>query len=392
MSFGSRAATSIDLCCRDLISSSVYGPSTHVLASYAEDAFLDMDIHPFPATSDRSTRRRVSYAVSLIRQSRPDIVVVQQHLPSAAAIAHRVNTPVVLHRHNFQKSYESTTFIKRIRRNIKVRSFKALAGIIHVSQACEVQFSADWPELSIPRTIVPNGFDPRQWRPAQKRTKEILCVGRCAPEKGILETAQALAAVLPDQPEWRAQFILSAVESNRDYYAKVLSELEPLKSRIAVRVQRPYKEIIATFEKAAIAVVPSLCRESFGRTALEAHAGGAALISSGAGALREVSGDHALYVDKVEPKALAQAMQQLIAASETRKSLAHAARERAQLLYTNIAASAQADTFFEWIHEQHSGPKILSSMPTFSNTRVPEAKLLHNQNHTLQSDIPQEVP
>ena len=119
-------------------------------------------------------------------------------------------------------------------------------------------------------------------------------MGRCVPEKGILETAQALAAVLPDQPEWRAQFILSAVESSPDYYAKVLSELEPFKSRIAVRMQRPYKEIIAAFEKAAIAVVPSICRESFGRTALEAHAGGAALISSGAGALREVSGDHAL--------------------------------------------------------------------------------------------------
>ena len=89
----------------------------------------------------------------------------------------------------------------------------------------------------------------------------------------------------------------------------------------------------------------------------------------------------------MEPKALAQAMQQLIVASETRSSLAQAAHERAQLLYTNVAASAQADTFFEWIHERHSSSKILSSTPTFSNTKVPEVELLHNQNHTMQPDI-----
>ena len=46
-------------------------------------------------------------------------------------------------------------------------------------------------------------------------------------------------------------------------------------------------------------------KEGFGRTALEAQAAGAALVSSGSGALREVSGDSALYLDAVTAQAIA---------------------------------------------------------------------------------------
>lgn len=361
MYFGSSNATSIDLCCRDLISSSAYGPSTHVLASPVEDRFIDMDIHPFPASSDKSTRKRVAYAKAVIKRAKPDLVVVQQHLPSAAALARKVRIPVILHRHNFQKSYENTTFKGRLRRGMKLRAYKALAGVIHVSQTCDTKFSSDWPEITVPRTVVPNGFDTQLWRPTVERTNEVLCVGRCTPEKGILETAQAVAKVLPDHPEWRARFILSAIDTHPDYYQQVLSALAPLKQQVTVQTQRPYDEVMHANEQAAIAVVASKWNEPFGRTALEAHAGGAALISSGTGGLREISGSHALYVDPVESDALAKAINHLISEPEFRQTLAQSGRKRVELLYTNYAVSAQADAFFELVHEQHN-PKLHSTV------------------------------
>jgi glycosyltransferase involved in cell wall biosynthesis len=362
MYFGSRSATSIDLCCRDLINSSIYGPSTHVLASPVEDRFLDMDIHPFPASADKSTRKRVSYAKSVIKRARPDLVVVQQHLPSAAAIARKVRVPVILHRHNFQKSYESVTFTGRLRRGLKLRAYKALAGVIHVSQTCEAQFSSDWPEVATPRTVVPNCFDSKRWQPAVERTKEVLCVGRCAPEKGILETAHALTTVLPDHPEWRARFILSAVDAHPDYYAEVLSTLAPVNHQTTVQVQLPYEGVVAAYERAAIAIVASKWNEPFGRTALEAHAGGAALISSGTGGLREISGNHALYVDAVEPNILVEAIHRLISEPQLCNTMAQSGRKRVELLYTNYAVSAQADAFFELIHQRHCAPKSRSKI------------------------------
>jgi len=58
-------------------------------------------------------------------------------------------------------------------------------------------------------------------------------------------------------------------------------------------------------------VVASKWAEPFGRVTLEAHAGGAALISSGTGGLSEISGDAALYLEAVTGPVIASALCQL---------------------------------------------------------------------------------
>ena len=75
-------------------------------------------------------------------------------------------------------------------------------------------------------------------------------------------------------------------------------------------------------QSAAIALTPSVWDEPFGLTAIEAHAAGAALISSGRGGLREASGPHALYVDAVTPQTLSAAMDRLIRDPAERLALA----------------------------------------------------------------------
>jgi glycosyltransferase involved in cell wall biosynthesis len=77
---------------------------------------------------------------------------------------------------------------------------------------------------------------------------------------------------------------------------------------------------------AAIALVPSVWAEPFGLAAVEAHAAGAALISSGRGGLREASGPHALYLDDVTAEALARAIDALILNPAGRQAMAAAAQ------------------------------------------------------------------
>jgi glycosyltransferase involved in cell wall biosynthesis len=346
MYFGPRLATSIDLCCKDIIASSIFRHSTRILASKTDKWFEGFSVDAFPSRVDISTRTRASYAVNYIQDMRPDIVVVQQHLPSASLIARKVpETPVILHRHNFQKAIKGTDWFGHFRRALKVRSYSFLAGIIHVSEACDQRFAKDWPEVACPRAVVPNGFQPSHWQPADTRTREILCIGRSAPEKGILEAAQAVSMLLAKLPDWRARFILSNIDTHPDYYRQVLSALAPVLNRVTIEVQIPHDDVIAATERAAIALIPSKIRESFGRTAMEAHAGGAAVISSGTGGLREVSGDSALFVDDVQPETLADACRKLIADPALRETLGQQGREHVVKHFSIGAVSARADNF-----------------------------------------------
>jgi glycosyltransferase involved in cell wall biosynthesis len=101
----------------------------------------------------------------------------------------------------------------------------------------------------------------------------------------------------------------------------------------------------AACETAAIAVVPSKWAEPFGRTALEAHAGGAALISSGTGGLREASGEHAVYLPAVTEEAIAAALKALIEAPEQTEEMARKGMERAQETFSTELQAAKLDDF-----------------------------------------------
>jgi glycosyltransferase involved in cell wall biosynthesis len=332
MYFGASRASSIDLCVRDLVSASRFRTGTKIFAEAVEDHFPGFDIDPLPSPRRGATAARAAHIARAARRERPDMIIVQQHLPTAAAIAAQVpDAKVVLQTHNFQKSYDAESSLwTRIRRAGRRRRYARLAGIIHVSRACAQRFKAAWPEIVAPSCVINNGLDFGLWHPAPHRSAEILCVGRCAPEKGVLEAAQALAALLPRFPDWKARFILSQMDVHPDYSAEVRRILSSLGSQAEIGVQRPFAEVKAAYERAAIAIVPSKWTEPFGRTALEAHAGGGALISSGTGGLAEISGETALMLPSVTPDAIARGVETLIKDPGLRERLARegAARVR----------------------------------------------------------------
>ena len=85
--------------------------------------------------------------------------------------------------------------------------------------------------------------------------------------------------------------------------------------------------------------------EPFGRTALEAHAGGAALISSGTGGLSEISGGAALTLPSVTPHSIAASIRTLIENSELRHRLAREGAERVRARFDIKTQSSRLDGF-----------------------------------------------
>lgn len=346
MYFGARRATSIDLCVRDLVGASRFCSSTLVVADLVSDPFPGFRLELLPQARRAATFARAQHVARLARRERPDVIVVQQHLPTAAAIARRLpGVPVVLHSHNFHKAIAADSVRAWLRRAVRKRRLLQLSGLIHVSAACTRAFRQAWPDVAVPQQVVHNGFDFAAWQPAAVRAPEILCVARCVPEKGVLEAARAVADVLPAFRGWRGRFILSEVATRPHYFEQVKSVLAAVPDQVAIEVQQPWEAVKAAYERAAIALVPSKWTEPFGRTALEAHAGGAALISSGTGGLAEISGDSAVMLPEVTSRAIAAALLELMTDHGLRERLAYEGAERVRMCFNIRTQAERMDAF-----------------------------------------------
>ncbi|MFW6024518.1 MAG: glycosyltransferase family 4 protein, partial [Dichotomicrobium sp.] len=345
--FGPQRATSIDLDTRDFVRFSRYADTTTVVADAVDPAFDGVNISRFPDGPRSGAGSPVEHVAQLAAELDADVIVVQQRLPLAAQIARAVpRARVVLHTHNFQKSFADRPMVERaLRRGYRRRLYRELDGIIHVSAACARDFNRHWLDVGLPSVVVGNGLDFSEWTPRAERAPEILCVARFTPEKGVLEAAQAVTRILSEFPHWRARFILSEVGRQPRYWAAFNRVLNGLGGQVSVETDRPYAEVRQAHERAAIALVPSKWIEPFGRTALEAHAGGAALISSGTGGLSEISGDTALTLPEVTSGAIEAAVKSLLSDEMRRARLARAGAARAREMFDIRVQAARLDQF-----------------------------------------------
>ena len=356
MRFGPSNASSIDLCVRDLVAASRYRNTTTVICCENETLFPGIDVRTYSRAVDDSRRRKVAFALREISRISPDLIVVQQHFPTAAALASRTRVPVVLHKHNMIKPVPGGGFFNAFRRWLKLRQYRALAGMIFVSEFCRRTFDADWPEVQLPSSVVYNGLDFSEWRPAEQKLDEIICVGRAAPEKGIKEAALAVAAVLKDHAGWRARFILSEPKRFPAYFEEVLAAIRPLENRITIELSQPFAVVKERYENARIAIVPSKWEEPFGRTALEAHAAGCAVISSGTGGMSEIGPGSALMLPpNFTPNHIADHLRTLIRDRELRDRLAANGREDCAKKFSLAQVARTADDFYEVATGRTSG-------------------------------------
>lgn len=303
-------------------------------------------------------RPREDAVAQALRGFDPDYVEYHQQLESAASLARRFPDKIhVLYRHTRIKPPRNP--VERLRYEARLKAFDRL---IFVSAAACAEFLADYPRFADKVSAVCNPIDSVEWRgDVEARENLILFSGRAIAEKGLEPFCAALAQVLDQSPDWRGVLMLGDWDRHRTWAEPVIQGLERFGDRVEIHRSASLAEVRAITKRAAIAVAPSFVAEALGLTALEAHAAGAALISSGRGGLREASGSHAVYVDPPEAEGLATAMAGLISDPRRRTTMARQAQVRVAQVHAAEARAAQLDDFREAMMAQALQPVAVSS-------------------------------
>ncbi len=343
--FGPRLAASVELCVRDLIVHSRYARTTLVVCPPVDDPFDGVEIATIPDPGISGNLGKAWGVAQLLRRRGVDLAIVENHLPAAAFIALTSGARVILHTHAYVKAPSST-----LDGAFRAQEMRALSGFAFVSEYALGQFRADFPGQRAAQRAVPNGLDMQAWSATEPKDRSILCVGRALKHKGHIEAMAAITRALSSRPDWSARFMVSdpaAADREPETVDALRTAAEPFNGRIRVDSNVPYAEVKAAWERAEVGMVLTTGPEPFGRTALEAMASGAALITSGRGGLAEICGPCGVTVEPSDADGIAAALGELLDAPERRAELARAGRERVEALFDIRAISRQMDEFIE---------------------------------------------
>lgn len=316
MKFGAVGASPVDLYARDTVTFSRYAPDIVVVGQDAGEPFPGIRFHPIPLQEGEPHRRWMKRALPQIAALNPSLIEVHAHRVTASALARALpRVPLLYFRHNFIRFHKGLLW--RLHYRAAVSRF---AGYVFVSEALRRHFQEHAPWFKGTLDVVYNGLDMDAPAPPPEAKENIIIqVGRVIPDKGPLEFARAMKPVLAAHPDWRAVMI----GRGRDpaFVEQVKATLAEAGDRAQFLPFMPHDEVMGWVRRAAIASVPSVYEEPFGRTALEALTWGAALVCSGTGGLREITADTAVTLPKVTAAAIQGAVETLIGDPALRRRL-----------------------------------------------------------------------
>lgn len=318
----------IALSVEDYVRHSAYHGITEVLGSpvdVARDPAVFRPIEPKPAWWRRKTLDFAAGCAAYLAANPPRHIDVHNRIEVFTALAKRFpQAATSLWLHNDPQTMRGAK-TARERQAVMDRA----QYVFCVSDWVRRRFTEGLTRHQERAVVLPGVLDVRESSGVPKQPV-ILYAGRIIEDKGVLLLADALARALPALPGWRAEIIGSGTEAEAAYERQVRAVLAPLGDRVALPGFVPHGEIMAAFTRAAIAVVPSLWEEPFGRTALEALASGCTVIATPRGGLPEVIGDVGIPLDPATPEHLADLLTTLATDDARRatlhdKAIAHAA-------------------------------------------------------------------
>lgn len=208
---------------------------------------------------------------------------------------------------------------------MQVAVARKLARVLTVSASSAGDLSR---ELGIDRrriAIVPIGVDTDLYAPHPEIQREpnLVCTTASAdvPLKGLRYLIEAIS-LLP-----HTQLIIMGPHQNSTELPSLLDRFG-LRDRVTVTGALSREEMVAVYARASVAVVPSLY-EGFSLPAVEAMACAVPLVASRGGALPEVVGDAGAMTMPGSARALAEAIEAVLAAGPLALERALYARERA---------------------------------------------------------------
>ncbi len=302
--------------------------------------------HNTPGVIALPRQNRQRALVAALLAFNPEVIEYHQHVKQALAVSSGFPKAVhLLYRHNALKP--SRHLLDRWRYEAR---YSRMDGFVFVSTVERELFGRTYPRLADRAYAVPNAIDAAAWFALPENREPVIAfAGRAMPEKGLDVLCAALPAVLDAHSEWRAVLMLNDWDRHAEWASPHIARLDRYGARVTVLRSAHLAQVREHMKSAAIALTPSVWDEPFGLTAVEAHAAGAALISSGRGGLREASGDHALYVEAVTPRSLADAMDRLIRNPEERLALARAGQRHVAEHHTPMRRATELQQVYEAI-------------------------------------------
>lgn len=180
----------------------------------------------------------------------------------------------------------------------------------------------------VPRYIDANQFSPVATAPSDAPTDgktRVVYAGRLVVEKGVQVLLEALR-ICADRGR-PFQLIICGDGDHRPTLERQV-EVAGLKAHVDFRGVLDKQRLVQALHEADIAVVPSLCYETFGRAAAEAMAAGLPVVVTDAGGTEDVVADIGIVVGRGASEELAEAIGRLMENEELRQSLGRAGRAR----------------------------------------------------------------
>jgi spore coat protein SA len=301
--------------------------SITVFGSAVENPFEGICFQPLAKArwweGDRNRAMARRYG-EFVRNERPQLIEVYNRPAMVSVLRRKLgDVPMALHFGNDPRRMDGSRSVAE-RRNL----LENAGAIICVSDFIRRCFLDGVDDPCARVHVVHTGVPRATEFPAKE--KHIVYVGRIVPEKGVLELVEALARVLPQNPEWTAEIIgarwFRAGEKPTAYENSVARAAASC-GRIVLAGFKLHEQVLASLARAAIAVVPSRWDDPFPRTALEALAQGCALICSTRGGMPELGPEHAVYVENISTDSLASALERLITDEAEREELQRRSRE-----------------------------------------------------------------
>jgi len=268
-------------------------------------------------------------------------LVANSEMQNSLCVFHSyIEEPVILYRHNH---ISAKNRFKKLLYNMQLSK---VDNIVLVSQFSQIYFNKSWPKHAMKSFCIPNFISTQNWYsdPHALREKTIVYNGRPTAGKGFPEFCQAAKVLLEQHSNWTVVINIHEWHKNKLIAQPNLMPLQKHQN-FTLNIDQPISKIQAVTKKAEIVVIPSKWLEPFGLVALEAHTAAAAVISSGTGGLREVSGDFAIYLEEINKDEIVKATNKLINNIELRKALQIKGQQYVLNKFTPSKIAKQHDDF-----------------------------------------------
>jgi glycosyltransferase involved in cell wall biosynthesis len=181
------------------------------------------------------------------------------------------------------------------------------------------------------------------------REPQFLLACRLALYKGVQNAIEAAAQLDKQQPDtpWTMKIAGYSTPDMYRYFEDLIAK-KNIGHRVQLIGQLTREGVREQMEKSIAVICPSIFNEPFGNTNIEALAAGAVLISSDAGAIKEIisHGKSGLIFDRYSPEELAQQMRLVLENVEFRKSLAMAGAGVARMKFSQSEIIDQIENVF----------------------------------------------